>query len=132
MYYIVYVSSAAKLFTEEELKEIVDISIRNNTSLGITGMMLYNDGNFIQVLEGEEETVKKRYHIIERDSRHSGILILSEGKLEKRSFPDWSMGFKVIPAFEFSQFDKFKNPKERLNSADSHPAVTLLKSFSTL
>ena len=54
MYYIVYLSSASKLFTEDELKEIVDISVKNNTRLGITGMMLYNEGNFIQVLEGEE------------------------------------------------------------------------------
>ena len=132
MYYIVYLSSASKLFTEDELKEIVDISNKNNTRLGITGMMLYNDGNFIQVLEGEEEIVKSRYSIIERDSRHSGILVLSEGHVGDRTFADWSMGFKIIPAFEFSKFDKLKNPNERLGSADSNPAIALLKSFSIL
>jgi len=132
MYYIVYVSSASKLFSEEELKEIVDISVINNTRLGITGMMLYNDGNFIQVLEGEEEIVKNRYSIIERDSRHSGILVLDHGYIDNRTFPDWSMGFKIIPAFEFSKFDKLKNPTERLDNGASHPAITLLKSFSRL
>jgi len=132
MYYIVYLSSASKLLTEDELKEIVDTSIKNNIRLGITGMMLYNEGNFIQVLEGEEEIVKNRYSIIEQDSRHLGILVLTDGHIENRTFPDWSMGFKIIPASEFSRFDQFKNPKERLSNDSSHPAIALLKSFSSL
>ena len=132
MYYIVYLSSASKLFTEDELKEIVDISVKNNTRLGITGMMLYNEGNFIQVLEGEEEIVKNRYSIIERDSRHFGMLVITDGHVENRTFPSWSMGFKIIPALVFSQFDQLKNPKERLSNDDSHPAIALLKSFSIL
>ena len=132
MYYIVYLSSAYKLLTEDELKEIVDTSNKNNTRLGITGMMLYNEGNFIQVLEGEEAIVKKRYSIIETDPRHFGILVLTDGHIENRTFPDWSMGFKIIPAFEFSQFDQFKNTKERLSNDSTHPAVALLKSFTSL
>jgi hypothetical protein len=58
--------------------------------------------------------------------------VLNDGHHEERSFPDWSMGFKIIPASEFSQFDQFRNPKERFDVANHHPAIALLKSFSSL
>ncbi|MDB5120404.1 MAG: hypothetical protein JWN56_1622 [Sphingobacteriales bacterium] len=132
MYHIVYVSSATELFTKDELKALVDICNKNNKSLNISGMLLYNEGNFIQLIEGEEETVSKLLHKIEMDSRHRGILILSKGNVDERSFPDWSMGFKIVPAYEFSKFDEFKNSKERLINAKNYPAVTLLKTFSSL
>jgi hypothetical protein len=50
---LVYVSQAKYLFQETELKDILDISRRNNIARGITGMLLYDDGGtFIQALEG--------------------------------------------------------------------------------
>ena len=57
IFYLVYVSSAVRLFATAELLKILGKFRRNNQLLGISGLLLYKDGNFIQALEGTEETV---------------------------------------------------------------------------
>lgn len=96
MIYLIYISSAVKSFTEEDLIEVLKKSRENNTRLGITGMLLFKDGNFLQVLEGEESGVMKLYDTIARDSRHHGLSILDQGPLAQRQFADWSMGFRNL------------------------------------
>jgi Sensors of blue-light using FAD len=100
MFFTVYSSSAVKLFSQAELLDLLAQSRENNTSLGITGMLLYKDGNFMQVLEGEEETVQALVAKIARDPRHRGIITLLRGPLEERQFPDWSMGFRDLNSAE--------------------------------
>ena len=107
IYYHVYVSSSVDLLSSEELLKLLTISRNNNSHLGITGMLLHKDGNFIQVVEGPEDEVKKLLHKISQDPRHCGIITLVEGYTESRQFTDWSMGFhelnssetKLIPGF---------------------------------
>jgi hypothetical protein len=100
MFFTVYVSSAIKPFSQTELLDLLAQSRDNNTSLGITGMLLYKDGNFMQVLEGEEETVQALIAKIAHDPRHRGMIILLRGPLEERQFPDWSMGFHDLNSAE--------------------------------
>ncbi len=50
----------------------------------------------MQLLEGEERVVRALHAKIESDSRHKGMLTLLRGPLEKRQFPDWSMGFRNL------------------------------------
>jgi hypothetical protein len=59
-------------------------------------MLLFKEGNFLQVLEGEESEVMKLYETIARDPRHHGQSILDKGELEQRQFADWSMGFRNL------------------------------------
>jgi hypothetical protein len=97
---LIYVSSAVSPFTDEELKQLLDVSRRNNTNAGITGMLLYLEGNFIQVLEGEEAAVRETHGRIARDLRHTGLITLLQDKISDREFPDWSMGFKKVQGSE--------------------------------
>ena len=69
------------------------ISRRNNIRDGITGMLLFEDGTFLQVLEGEEEAVDRTYTRIAGDPRHKKILLIARFELEQRSFNDWEMGY---------------------------------------
>ena len=59
-------------------------------------MLFYRDGNFIQVLEGDEGTVRGLYERIAADLRHGGEITLQQGFAEGRQFPDWSMGFRNL------------------------------------
>ncbi len=93
MFFIVYVSSAVDLYSQAELVELLEKSREKNARLGLTGMLLYKDGNFMQILEGEESTVRELFATISDDKRHRGILILVEGNREEREFSEWSMGF---------------------------------------
>ena len=63
-------------------------------------MLLYKDGNFMQVLEGDEEAVRGLYARIAADPRHGGEITLQEGFAEGRQFPDWSMGFRDLDSPE--------------------------------
>ena len=58
MFHLVYVSSAVRPFSKSELVELLNVTRDNNSRLGVTGMLLYRDGNFMQVLEGGEPVVR--------------------------------------------------------------------------
>ena len=96
MYYIIYLSVASKWPNEAELREILDISRVNNHRKNISGVLLYGDGKFIQVLEGREADVQETYHRIAADQRHKGLTPIARGELDERSFPEWSMGYRAI------------------------------------
>lgn len=94
MYHLMYVSHAKQIFTDTDLTELLIKARKNNSNLGITGMLIYRNGNFIQVLEGEEDAIKKLYGIIEADKRHDGAIVISEGEIPERQFANWAMDFR--------------------------------------
>lgn len=94
LYSLVYVSSATNLFHEEDLRELLERSRKNNDSLGITGMLLYKDGNFIQAVEGPKTNVLMLEETITADERHRNLSVLLRETVTERSFPGWSMGFR--------------------------------------
>ena len=96
MFFLIYASSAVKPFSQSELFELLETCRENNTKLGITGMLLYKDGNFMQLLEGEETPVRRLYDKISHDSRHRGEITLLHGFQTDRQFPVWSMGFRDL------------------------------------
>jgi hypothetical protein len=106
----VYVSSAVEPFTSEELSALLDKCRRNNEALGITGMLLYRDGNFMQAIEGPQDAVSRLHAKIENDPRHRGMLTLVSGPAAAREFTHWSMGFRDLGSAEvrgqegFSEF----------------------------
>ena len=91
---LLYVSSATKPFSEEELEALVSHARRKNKLRGVTGMMLHAEGGFLQVLEGPPPAVETLLKIIRDDDRHTGLKILLDWDAP-RTFPDWSMGFKL-------------------------------------
>ena len=100
MFSLVYVSSATRPFSTPEMIELLEKSRRNNAKLGVTGMLLYKDGNIMQVLEGEESVVRGLAARIGRDPRHRGVMELVQGPQEGRHFADWSMGFRDLRSAE--------------------------------
>ena len=98
MYSLTYVSSALMPFSARELRTLLDKCISNNRPRDVTGLLLYKDGQFMQVLEGEEKIVRAVHNIIEADHRHRGLTTLFQGLTPGRQFPGWSMGFKDLGA----------------------------------
>jgi|SRR5271167_287886 len=96
MYRLVYVSSALEPFSERELEDLLERSRRNNSALGITGILLYKEGNFMQCLEGPKEAVCTLAARIKSDPRHRGMLILLQGQHTQSEFSEWAMGFKRL------------------------------------
>ena len=93
MIFLIYASSATQGMTEADLLDILTKARENNTRLGITGMLLYHGGNFLQVLEGEAEAVEALFQKIQSDPRHKQISGILKRPLSEREFGDWKMGF---------------------------------------
>ena len=78
---------------EKELQSILASARKNNSSLNITGALLYNGGNFAQVLEGPLASVERIFEVIQRDHRHSEVTVVHSAPTTGRDFPEWSMAF---------------------------------------
>ena len=93
LHHLTYVSSATGLFSTEQLHELLAKARVANERDGITGMLLYKDGNFMQTIEGPAPAIDALRERIELDPRHRGIIFLRSGSREQRLFDGWSMGF---------------------------------------
>ena len=91
---ITYVSSGIQLFTTSELHALLQKSREANLKHGITGMLLYNVGSFMQAIEGPDDAVYQLYRNIQQDRSHHMVTTLIDQPIQQRAFPEWSMGFK--------------------------------------
>ena len=91
---LLYVSNPTSELTPSALDNLLTASRANNALLGITGLLLHIDGGFLQMLEGEERSVRELYTRIAADRRHSDPRILLDREIPVRVFADWSMGFE--------------------------------------
>ncbi len=134
MFQLVYVSTAVKPFSANELFEWLAPFRERNARLGITGLLLYKEGSFMQALEGEEAAVRELFATIRADARHHHILILVTLPVPARQFPDWSMGFKNLDQIKPGAFPG-SNPQPSLPPAISDlswqasVAMSLLATF---
>jgi hypothetical protein len=90
---LVYCSIAQPGLTLEAINEILETARSFNDEHNITGCLIYHDGEFLQILEGDQSIVMELYGRIEEDERHTNVSLLSTEEKEKRSFPNWSMAF---------------------------------------
>ncbi|MEO8324810.1 MAG: phosphate-starvation-inducible PsiE family protein [Nitrospirota bacterium] len=101
MIQITYLSSATRAMSQGDLEDILRTARENNARLGITGMLLYGNKTFIQILEGEEGVVDELVNTIKRDPRHTNFQILKKKPIEQHEYADWSMGFKRVSGEDF-------------------------------
>jgi hypothetical protein len=99
---LVYVSSATHWLSPAELQRLLERARERNAREGITGVLLYSYGNFMQYLEGPADGVARVYDSIRADTLHSGIIELLREPIRTREFDDWAMGFRDISAFGVS------------------------------
>lgn len=93
---LVYSSAARAGMDEAELKRILDGARTRNARREVTGMLLYRDGVFLQLLEGQEVDVRYVYSRIAQDPRHQRVVKLLEETITQRDFASWSMGYQVL------------------------------------
>jgi hypothetical protein len=93
---LTYLSTATDAFSIDELEQLLGASREANHARGLTGMLLYAGGHFIQTLEGPESVVDATYEEIARDPRHRDVFVALRETIESRVFPDWSMGFELL------------------------------------
>jgi hypothetical protein len=96
MIQLFYISTATKEPSESELISLLGQAKLKNSHKHITGMLLYSNQTYLQVLEGEEKDVREIYRAICKDTRNEAPVILQESQILVRAFPEWSMGFENL------------------------------------
>ena len=90
---LIYASVATRPMSGEDLASLLAVCHENNASLDVTGMLVYHDGRFLQLLEGERSAVTALFARIASDPRHASVHRLFEGAIERRGFASWRMAF---------------------------------------
>ena len=88
-----YVSTESDSFSSQELVELLNQARSLNEKKDITGLLLYREGSFYQVLEGNSDAVTSTFQSIKKDPRHKNIRMLFSSDTDEREFADWRMGF---------------------------------------
>ena len=135
MIQLIYASTAKNPFTSEQLVELLKKSREKNQRLNITGMLLYFDKSFIQVLEGEAAAVDGLYETITKDERHVNISLIFRREIPAREFPEWEMGFMELTDDDIANVPGYSEilKQHTLNSSywSDHPsyAKAFLEAF---
>lgn len=117
MIQVLYSSKTNTDLTMREINHILEVSRRNNSKNNVTGILLYRNGEFLQLLEGDEINVHYTLKKIMDDQRHSDINIFFDKVVERRLFTNWSMAFKT-------EFDYNPEIDDRLNELKSAPSIS--------
>jgi len=93
---LIYASHAVRPLADEDLLGILQGARERNARHQITGMLVYRDAVFLQVLEGEDGELDRIWAVIQADPRHENIVVIRDAEVSARDFPDWSMGFSNL------------------------------------
>lgn len=100
---LIYSSTAGKGLTKLDLKSIHEVARTCNRMSDITGLLVHGNNMFFQVLEGDNDKVRKLFANIARDPRHTDVTLVSTTKIEKRCFGSWSMAYKELSEHDIAK-----------------------------
>jgi hypothetical protein len=111
-----YASTTTREMQRAELLELLTYARKHNASIGVTGLLLFQGRHFLQVLEGDAETVRGLFKHICADPRHDNIALLFEELVSERQYRDWSMGFQALDGSEWMEFPNDDGSEKDLRS----------------
>jgi Sensors of blue-light using FAD len=88
---IEYVSSTTQAYNDVDLRKLLDRALHFNVDAGVTGLLLFEDGVFVQTFEGLDQDVQRVFDRIRNDSSHRIMRVFADDSIERRVFPDWAM-----------------------------------------
>lgn len=115
---LIYLSHATQKLTMRDTMAIVDAASVKNAALGLTGLLCYGGGYFLQVIEGDGDVVSDAFCRIARDPRHERVRLVDFSIIGHRRFDDWSM--HLINLDDPTRADGMHRP-ERYQFDRSHP-----------
>lgn len=126
---IVYSSAAVGSVDEQTLSDILAAARLRNTRRDITGMLLYRDGVFLQLLEGSKVEVDLVLAAIQRDPRHRRLTVLIDERISARAFPGWSMGYHALRRKDLGAGSRAARTMDEI-ARDAPRALQLLLRFA--
>ncbi|MBF4375284.1 BLUF domain-containing protein [Vibrio anguillarum] len=90
---LIYTSSMSDKCNLDEIDNILAEAIGRNASKNITGVLYYSNHYFFQCLEGENKDIEEVFALIEKDKRHTNIMVVEKAPIATRQFGEWAMAY---------------------------------------
>ena len=118
---LLYISCAQPDVEARTVYDIIRVSHNRNSEFDLTGALLFLDGYFVQVLEGEPFRVQERFEIITADPRHHDVQLRSASRVSTRLFSDQWMALRLRNEIDSRRFEEINYrpglPAEHFNAA---------------
>ena len=109
LFHLGYVSTETQPHSMEQLVALLQEAREVNGSRDITGLLLYREGSFFQILEGPEQAVRQIFGRIEADPRHEQVRVLFTPETQNREFADWQLGFLNLDGVDVSALSGYSD-----------------------
>jgi len=127
---IIYISCSQEYLNGQKIQFLLEQSRKNNLQNKISGVLIYVDGDFLQVIEGPKFAVLDLFESIKKDARHKRIMTIVNTEIKKRSFPKWNMGFCSTDYKELREIKGCENiSTETLSKISDKMAHAFINSF---
>ena len=90
---LAYFSTAAKTFSKDELLLMLTLFRQKNAQFNISGLLIYCDDCFFQVIEGVEDDIAQLWINILKDKNHTLVTEILKCPIKEKSYAKWSMAF---------------------------------------
>ena len=101
MHHLIYLSQATRLLSAKALTCLLDQARLTNEWQHLTGVLVYGNKRFIQLLEGEPAVPEQAYARISRDPRHQHLCRVADYPITDRQFADWPIAFQALSPAQF-------------------------------
>ncbi|KCZ93315.1 BLUF domain-containing protein [Hyphomonas johnsonii] len=132
MHRLIYISAAAESMLATDIVDIMTVANARNAENDITGLLIYNGLNFLQVLEGAQDRVDRLFSNIRADQRHVSVVPVVSEAADARIFGQWSMCLKVASAARVSADARASDFSEFLSLDMPEHIRLILGNFHTL
>ena len=129
-YAIVYLSSASDELEIAEISKILSFTEESNNNHDITGLLLFSDGNFFQIIEGEKNSMLKLFETIKRDDRHRNIQQIFGEEINKGAYDLYATNFISDEVkYDTDQFEHYLNQTSVLGKNAQKAVENILRVF---
>jgi hypothetical protein len=116
-----------------DLEALLQQSRAANRVAGVSGMLLFKNHRFLQLLEGREDAVRDKMQLIAEDARHYNVTVLLEEHLPERQFPDWTMGYAADATLRQVRIPGYRTTFDDIDFVpDDHDAGPVLPALREL
>lgn len=130
---LVYASRAVVGFDTAALDALLEQARAANGPSGVTGLLLFRDHRFLQLLEGPDEAVREKMQHIREDPRHDHVTVLLEERVTTRQFPDWTMGYAADDAVQHAEVPGYRTTFDDIDFLpDDHAAGPVVPALREL
>lgn len=127
---IIYLSSSVEYLNEKEIGSLLAKSRKKNIEKDITGVLLYIEGDILQVLEGPKVAMLDLFESIKTDPRHKGIITIINTEIKEKNFPKWNMAFCSTTYAKLRKTEGYENlEKSYLTLISDSLTLSFLNTF---